>query len=525
LLRVELNKDEESVINCYQMYHDAITTILRPDGEVISIEEERLVRTRHALRDVANPNKPFLDSEILCKRVFHNDNDGYLKEVYANEYDHHIAHAYGALTQSGMWDQAAILVVDGWGKDINTEEFNSIAIFSANNGEIETKRVYDIAYSIGVMYSYSSEMVFKHEFTEGKFMGLATHGDAKSVPRLYTIDESTGDISYYSEAYPIKEEHKVHNNGWNTHLLNWIYNEVYPLCNSDADFAATIQKEFELIMFELVKYIKNTVGGDRLIISGGCGLNCTFNGKLLAANIFKDVYIPPMCTDQGSSIGVLSAYKKQNINKTLKYNTIIHPLPDDIKEVDMEWVANMLKSGKIVAWFEGGSEYGPRALCHRSLLAVPNKKDVADKVNRIKNRELWRPLAPVVLDTEFEKMFDCKPGVLHEFMLSTETVSEDYREKVPAVLAKDNTTRPQILFNDLDNSVLYSIMKSFDLPVLLNTSFNDRGEAICESPGDAIRFVNKRDKEDVVLIFCDGNKIYNYARMSKPLFNGDTDGK
>ena len=159
-------------------------------------------------------------------------------------------------------------------------------------------------------------------------------------------------------------------------------------------------------------------------------------------------------------------------------------------------------------WFEGGSEYGPRALCHRSILGDPTLPWMAYRINEIKGRESWRPLAPVVLDTHFKQFFDVDGRIWppHKTMLVTEYIRPEYQRKLQAVCAPDNSSRPQVLLDIPENHTLYSLMKTYDLPILVNTSMNGAGEPICETPEDAIRFASRH--KDVLLVFVKNDKIY-----------------
>lgn len=272
--------------------------------------------------------------------------------------------------------------------------------------------------------------------------------------------------------------------------------------------AATIQYLFEQSVFSLLDYMHNVLPSKNLIITGGYALNCVCNGKIIRRGKWSNLYIPNICEDQGNIVGRMFMEYRQKPTKTLIYNKITYQVPKSFNRIiSKEELANRIRKGQIIAWFEDGSEYGPRALCHRSILANPLLKRTAYRVNEVKNREYWRPLAPVVLDTYFKEIFDVdKTSKLHELMLSIEHIRPEWKERIPAVCACDGTSRPQVLHNNRYNSVLYNLMKDYNLPILVNTSMNDANEPICETPEDAIKFSKKND--DILLVFIKNNKIY-----------------
>ena len=172
-------------------------------------------------------------------------------------------------------------------------------------------------------------------------------------------------------------------------------------------------------------------------------------------------------------------------------------------------IVQKIHNNEIIAWFEGGSEYGPRALCHRSLLANPRDIKMLHRLNEIKQREYWRPLAPVITDVMFSEVFDCdKIWDLHRYMLASEYIREKWRSKISAVCSVDYTARPQVI----ESGPLWELMINNDLHVLINTSLNGKNEPIIETPEQAIEFCKKYS--DITLIFVENSRFYQYDRRS-----------
>lgn len=441
----------------------------------------------------------------------------YVDKIYGN---HHLYHALSAYAQSGYTD-ASVLVMDGCDYPVNG---TSIAIFDIHDEKATLVKKYDSYVSLGVLYGLGAlQCGFAYD-EAGKLMGLSTYGkvnDDHFVP-FFTVDPYTGEFSeihasmyqrgYINECPSIAV---VLDDQLLSCLKHHYHEDTYtPLIKDEfsfkrADFAALFQKLFETAVFSIVQYMRNTLKSDNLILTGGCALNCVNNGKIIRSKLYDNVYIPNTCDDAGNAIGAAIHNFDIQIHSPLIYNKYTYKIPKEYStKVSSEYIANKIKQGTIVAWFEGGSEYGPRALCHRSLLANPILKHMAYRLNEIKNRDYWRPLAPVVLDTHFKEYFKDVDKITepHKNMLVTEYIKEEYRDMLSTICAVDYSSRPQVLTDNRYNSTLYNLMKDHDLPILINTSMNDRGEPICETPDDAIKFCNKNN--DVLLVFVKNGAIY-----------------
>lgn len=423
---------------------------------------------------------------------------------------HHLCHAYAAYSQSGFKD-ASILVIDG----MNEPGGISIAIYKANNDKLEEIKTYPMAYSLGSFYSNGVMLCgFQNVDYAGKLMGAAAYAEPDiNCPPFFIVDSKSGDI--------IENNCKFVYDGINVNIigadfLQKLIGDNKDLTEEDHPFdfrrvttAATVQYLFEQSVFSLLDYMYNVLPSKNLIITGGCALNCVCNGKIIRSGKWKNLFIPNMCEDQGNIVGRMVMEYGQKIKEPFIYNKITYLIPKTYnKIISKEELANRIRKGQIIAWFEGGSEYGPRALCHRSILANPLLKRTAYRVNEVKNREYWRPLAPVILDTHFKEVFDVDGKIWypHKVMLATEYIRPEWQRKIQSVCAPDNSSRPQVLEDNIYNHTLYSLMSKYDLPILLNTSMNGAGEPICETPEDAIKF-SKRNS-DILLVFVKDDKIY-----------------
>ena len=421
---------------------------------------------------------------------------------------HHLCHAYAAYSQSGFKD-ASILIIDG----MNEPNGISIAIFKAENDKIELIKSYPTAYSLGSFYANGVVLCgFNDVDHAGKLMGASSYSkNIRDCPPFFLVDKYTGEI--------IEENAKfITNNKYLKFIGDDFLEKMIGSKNispkTQFDFtniltASTVQHLFEQSVFSLLEYMHNTLPSKNLVISGGCALNCVCNGKIIRSKKWNDLFIPNMCEDQGNIIGRMVMEYNQKISKPFIYNNITYKIPKEYnKIISKSELADKIRKGQIVAWFEGGSEYGPRALCHRSILANPEIPWMAYRVNEIKHREYWRPLAPVILDKYFKEIFDVDGRIWypHKVMLATEYIREQYQRKYQTICAPDNSSRPQVLSDIKENHTLYSLMDNFDLPILMNTSMNDAGKPICETPNDAINFCNKNT--DIMLVFVKDDKIY-----------------
>jgi carbamoyltransferase len=293
-----------------------------------------------------------------------------------------------------------------------------------------------------------------------------------------------------------------------------------------ADIAASIQKATETILLKMVYYLHKQTGLDKLCIAGGVGLNSAANYRVWQETPFKDIYIQPAAGDNGGAIGAAlyvyhcilkqprqfimqhaywgQEYNEIEIKDFLTENNIKYErFNDDGKVLDV--VVDALIRGKIVGWYQGRFEWGPRALGNRSILADPRRADMKDVVNiKIKFREPFRPFAPSVIEPVVEQYFKLSPPypLPANFMLLVVPIKPDKYSEIPAVTHIDGTGRLQIVHQET-NPLYYNLIRRFGqatgVPIVLNTSFNLKGEPIVASPSDAFNTFSKSGIDLLVL--------------------------
>ncbi|MFZ3054603.1 MAG: carbamoyltransferase C-terminal domain-containing protein [Minisyncoccales bacterium] len=434
---------------------------------------------------------------------------------------HHLAHAYCAYGLSNF-ENCAVMVIDGQGnyKEDLTENISKAIIYPRKNESsyVERESFYEFSNGkykllrknlstihksfvrlsgLGHLYEIASSYVFKSRFDAGKLMGLAPYGK-KLLIRMLSIKNNT-EIVYYNDW--IKDFSRPNRD---TDCLEKYFQEY-------SNLAFNAQKELEKAVLMLSKWLKKNTNFDSLAYAGGVALNCSVNTEILNNSGFKNVFIPPPASDCGISIGcafygyfnILGKNKKRThysdyLGKIYSESEILNAINKNKGAIVFrkssnicKEVAKIISSGKIVGWFQGKSEFGPRALGNRSILADPRRIEMKNKINQvIKKREFFRPFAPSVLENKAHEFFDISHS---PYMLFTAKVKDDKKSQIPAVVHIDDTSRIQSV-NKTQNSKYYSLIREFYLltktPLLLNTSLNDN-EPIAETPEDALNcFLN-----------------------------------
>lgn len=424
---------------------------------------------------------------------------------------HHLAHAASAFYCSGF-DRAAVLIVDGRG------ERESASLGVANEGGITFSRHISVHDSLGHFYRAASHYAGLGKVgtrgAEGKLMGLAAYG----VPGLEMPVQVTADgPELLAElASPDKTIERKSHEG---RLRAWFAEFCFPYSEALSDevmayaqFAASVQSVVEQSIIALATSLRQKTGQSHLVLAGGVALNCTANGVLAHSQIYEDMFVPPISADDGVSLGAaLEAYRQLCGGKTeptafpRMRNAFLGPeysnarcrqaldeaglpvreLTDDVLVLE---VAQHLASGKIVAWFQGRAEIGPRALGARSVLADPRDRSVLSRLNRLKGREVWRPVAPSVLAEEFSAYFE--GSFQSPFMNVATQVRPEVRARVPAIVHVDGSARPQAIVR-ADAPLYWSLVDQFrritGIPLVVNTSLNLGHEPIVHTPTQAIR--------------------------------------
>ena len=420
---------------------------------------------------------------------------------------HHMAHAASSYYQSG-YDKAAVLTHDGFAHGYG---FLSGMYFWA-----ERNRIYPLAphfLVLGGLYDFvGTTLGLGHEGPAGKLMGLAGYGK----PRFF-------DPRFVGNQFDWRRN-ALTNRTWVDHCLGQARKMGYDLSAFgmpsrirdpiNVDIAASTQKLFEETYLAAVETLHKMISAagrnsDALCLSGGCALNCPSNTRLFHESAFRKVFVEPGCDDSGLAIGAATwlyynileqPVPQRNVYATPylglpvsseAVQTALSAMEDAIRFVvcsdSAAIAADDLENDRIIGWFEGCSEIGPRALGHRSILADPRQAANWDRVNVLKRREAWRPFAPAVLEAEASKWFSDMPLPSPYMLFNGMVRSGD----LPAITHADGSARVQTVNPSCGE--FYRVIEQFfartGVPVVLNTSFNGPGEPIVESPEDALRFL------------------------------------
>jgi carbamoyltransferase len=428
--------------------------------------------------------------------------------------NHHLAHAYAAFCGSGF-EEAAILVVDGHGSVApgvrvsagmrpGNEMFETQSLFVGRKGKIELLE-YSAKTGVGMMYEAFTKFLGFGELEEGKTMGLAPYGAGVNGRHVEFRAEFTGMETDYSSLVDIFAPRG-----------SWVKPAGLTPCTRRGDqtnpyysrIAWEVQNETESAMLHLARHARVTTGQRNLCLSGGVALNSVANYKILQAGLFDNIWIQPASSDSGIPLGcVLYGYYRLAGGRSpwsMEHAYLAREYSDEEIEraiseqaAHVRWslngtarrTAELLAQGQIVGWLQGASEYGPRALGHRSILVDPRKAENRDILNaRVKHREGFRPFAPAVLLERSEDYFDL--SVPSPFMLLVPPVRNSRRKEIPAVVHVDGTGRVQTVTrgqNDAFFDLVHAFHEITGVPVVLNTSFNLSGEPIVETPQDALR--------------------------------------
>jgi carbamoyltransferase len=402
---------------------------------------------------------------------------------------HHLAHAASAFHCS-PFGEAAILTLDGRGEKATTT-------YSVGRGQdIELLAQVQMPHSLGILYEeVTAYLGFLHSSDEYKVMALASFGK----PRF--VDDFRQIVQLRSRGqYTIEEPNLVERFGPARPRGG-------PLEQRHYDIAHSLQVVLEDMVLELAHWLHEASGGlPNLCLAGGVALNCVMNARLRDRGPFQQIWVQPAAGDAGTALGAAvwidtqerksswrdyqmehaflgPAYSDQEIEQFLVWSKLPYRRLKNIAEE----TADLLVEDKVIGWFQGRMEFGPRALGARSILASPLHASMQGRLNDIKDREDFRPVAPVVLEEEALRWFT--GARVSPFMLFVFDVPEDKAERIPAVRHVDGTARIQTI-NRSQNPVYYDLLKAFHartgVPVLVNTSFNTRGEPIVCSPRDAV---------------------------------------
>ncbi|GAB3491995.1 carbamoyltransferase C-terminal domain-containing protein [Spirosoma knui] len=402
--------------------------------------------------------------------------------------NHHLAHASSAFLPS-PYPNAAVLVLDGRGEQVST------TYWLGKGNQMELLSEVALPNSLGLMYEQMTTYLgFLHSSDEYKVMALASFGQPKYVDYFRNLIQ-LGENGQYTIA-PLNLEQQ----------FGPARAKGGPLEALHFDIAHSVQTVLEETVLQLLNWLHERTGADSLCMAGGVALNCVMNARLRDRGPFKNIWVQPAAGDSGTALGAAMwvdaqqrqsnervyemehaylgpAYTDAEIERFLQWSKLPYRKLDNVAEE----VAEYLADGHIIGWMQQGMEFGPRALGARSILAPPFPAEMQGRLNDLKDREDFRPVAPVVMEEYAADYFiNARKS---PFMLFVNEVHETRKHEIPAVTHTDGTARIQTV-NAGQNAPYYNLLKAFHkltgVPILVNTSFNTQGEPVVCSPRDAI---------------------------------------
>jgi carbamoyltransferase len=547
-------------VSCF--YHDAAACLLQDGVIVAAAEEERFSRRKHDARfptqairyclDAAGVvpeeldyvvfyEKPLLKFERILascgatfpfsRQMFVRAMQTWLQEklwvgdrlrkelCYSGPLlygEHHLSHA-GSAYYVSPFEEAAVLTADGVG------EWSTTAIGHGQGLDLELHEELHYPHSLGLLYSaFTTYLGFEANEGEYKVMGMAAYGQPRYVDEVRRLINVAADgsfaldlryFAYHQSLRAISQEF--------VRLFGPPRRAEAELDSKYADLAASIQRVTEDTLVAIAQHAREATGARNLCLAGGVALNCVANARVLKEAGFERLYVQPAAGDSGGCIGA-AGYLYHTVLRQPRVWTMDHaqlgPEYSDAeigafldqagvrytrldRDARVRGIARLLADGNVVGWFQGRMEFGPRALGGRSILANPRDPTMRDKLNaKIKHREPFRPFAPSVLAGSAPRYFDLRDD--SPFMLLVADVHPDQREVIPAVTHADGTARVQTVTH-AQQPLYYELIEAFGqltgTPVLLNTSFNVRGEPIVCTPADAYNCFAHTDIDFLVL--------------------------
>ena len=482
--------------------------------------------------------KEKLFQKIIIKDLLKDIDESYdKKNIFFSK--HHYSHAASAFFPS-TFKKALVVTFDGVG------EWETTSVFLGEDNKLKPLKVINFPNSLGLLYSaFTYFCGFKVNSGEYKLMGLAPYGEAKFTK---LIKENLIDIK---EDGSFRLNDKYFNYSIGLTMTNTRFSKLFNVQPRKSgskieeiymDIAASIQVVIEEIILKMMSSLKNEFKIENLCLAGGVALNCVANGKIFKSKLFKNIWIQPASGDAGGALGAALGFYYENLNNNrltdnldkMKFSYLgpkftnekikedLKKLNGVFKECNDEEIINItakcLASGKVIGWFQDKMEFGPRALGNRSIIADPTSKDMQKKLNlKIKFREGFRPFAPIILEEKINEWFEY--GMISPYMLLVDSLKKDKRKiktdnfkgleklntprsEVQAITHVDFSARIQTV-NNHSNIKFYKLLQKFNelkkIPILINTSFNVRGEPIVCTPSDAFKCFMATDMDILVL--------------------------
>jgi len=426
--------------------------------------------------------------------------------------EHHLAHAASAYYTSG-WDDCLVIVVDAMG------ESNGASVYRAAGGRLQPLARISALDSIGILYSLVTlHLGFDFNSDEYKIMGLAPYGDPERYrPVFEELVQLLPDGHIRIPALRMNRTREERENYTATRRLLAV--RLLPprapeeeITDNHRDVAAALQQCLDRTMLHLCGRFGISTGSRRLALAGGVALNCTANNRLMKSGIFDEIYIQPAAGDDGSALGA-ALYRSavageiHNVRMAVPFLGPAHSM-DSIERALQDFdeplalhrygglaetcaaAARLIAEGRVIAWYRGAMEFGPRALGHRSILADPGRPEMRDRINAmVKMREAFRPFAPAVTIEQVDRWFEVAPLKELPFMITTVDVRPEVRSELPAVTHVDGSARVQTVAAK-DNADFHALLRAVGQTtgreMVLNTSFNVKGQPIVNTPQEAL---------------------------------------
>lgn len=526
--------------------HDGGASLIIDGKLVFSIEEEKLIGKRHAydclpkesinkcleyagitLDDIDKfvfgwdyekiyqmLGKKFILKEDMSEKMLGN-------KKYANKLEyltHHVAHAYSTFVPSN-YDKALVFIIDGQG------EYMGTSLYLADRKTNKMDLLMQTPVSLGYFYAGVTKQIGFRGGEEGKTMGLASYGEPtylNDLRKLIRLDEN-GELKCAFHIDKVsKDEEDASLENWEELLTHIIPKREGRIISIDKDIipyanlANSAQELLKEIMTGIIKKYVKITGVHNVCLAGGVALNCPTSSAIEKMEEVNNVFVQPAANDGGISLGAAikgamdfgddvkiemipylgPEYTSEEIINAIEEKEYDYKFFDNIEEI----IAKLLKEGNIVANFQGRLELGPRALGNRSLLASPEKYEMLIRMNELKGREVWRPLAPAVMYDKQTTCFDS--NIFSPHMTKNFNVLDNMKNKLEAITHVDGTARIQSVTREY-NEVFYNIIKEFykltGIPVVINTSFNVKGEPIVCTPKEAIDSFERMNLDYLVL--------------------------
>jgi carbamoyltransferase len=411
---------------------------------------------------------------------------------------HHVAHAASAGLASPHGD-GSVLVLDGRG------ESASHLAGHYRNGKLEVLAAQQLPNSLGLLYeSLTDHLGFLRSSDEFKVMALASYGKPRFLEELRELVYPTGDGGFVATELD-----------WGRWASRRIDDGTWG--GEHADLAASVQARLEEVLVDLARWVHEQTGDRVLTMAGGTALNCVANTKIWRETPFEEIWVQPAAGDAGTALGAAlqvsadggevpepmpsaalgRSWSDDDLAAWLRAAAVTFTTPNDLAGE----VADILAGNGVIAWFSGRSEYGPRALGQRSLLANPQHASNLERLNDVKGREQFRPVAPMVLTERAADIFTDGP-IPSPYMLFVHDVRPEWRERIPAVVHVDGTARIQTV-DDGTNPGIAALLRAFaartGVPVLVNTSLNTAGRPMVDDPRDALELFGSAPVDALVL--------------------------